>query len=483
MSVVDPDTGNEQLDHLEDERQFEATDVERTITSPDSNKRILEEIKKYADEHEQRYGRFPKTLIFAANDVGHTSHADQLVGQAVDIFGRGQSFVRKITGQSDRPLQLIREFRNRPQPGIVVSVDLMSTGVDIPDLEFIVFLRPVKSRILFEQMLGRGTRRGEKHPDKSHFTVFDCFDGTLLAYFRQATAITAEPPEKPHRTVKEVIDDIWANRDRDYNVRCLVKRLQRIDKEMDGAARELFESHGVPEGDVARFAADLPATLRNDFAPTMKILRSQAFQELLVDYPRRRKVFLRAIEHQDEVSSQYLIRDALGREYQPEDYLQAFASFVRQNPAQVEAIRILLNRPRDWSTAALAELRNKLKSAPERFTVELLQKAHQLRYDKALADIISMVKRAARDAEPLLTAEERTARAVERIAAGRQFSPQQRDWLERIRAHLVENLSIDRDDFEWAPVLTRAGGWMAADRVFEGKLGELVESLNEAIAA
>src|SRR5207247_8033603 len=108
----------------------------------------------------------------------------QLAGEN---FGRGQSFVRKIAGRSDRPLQAIREFRNRPSPGVVVSVDLMSTGVDIPDLEYLVFLRPVKSRILFEQMLGRGTRKGEKYPDKSHFTVFDCFDGTLLAYFRQAT--------------------------------------------------------------------------------------------------------------------------------------------------------------------------------------------------------------------------------------------------------------------------------------------------------
>jgi hypothetical protein len=45
-------------------------------------------------------------------------------------------------------LQLIRAFLNRPEPGIVVSVDLMSTGVDIPDLECIVFLRPVESRIL-----------------------------------------------------------------------------------------------------------------------------------------------------------------------------------------------------------------------------------------------------------------------------------------------------------------------------------------------
>ena len=108
---------------------------------------------------------------------------------ARDVFGQGNSFVQKITGSPtvDRPLQRIREFRNRPNPGIVVSVDMLTTGVDIPDLEYIVFLRPVKSRILFEQMLGRGTRRGENHPDKSHFTVFDCFDGTLLEYFRSTT--------------------------------------------------------------------------------------------------------------------------------------------------------------------------------------------------------------------------------------------------------------------------------------------------------
>ena len=66
---------------------------------------------------------------------------------------------------TDRPLQRIREFRNRKLPAVVVSVDMLTTGVDIPDLEFIVFLRPVKSRILFEQMLGRGTRKGEKFPD------------------------------------------------------------------------------------------------------------------------------------------------------------------------------------------------------------------------------------------------------------------------------------------------------------------------------
>lgn len=70
------------------------------------------------------------------NDLPHTSHADQLVGLARDIFGHGDAFVQKITGTVDRPLQRIREFRNRDLPGIVVTVDMLSTGVDIPDLEY-----------------------------------------------------------------------------------------------------------------------------------------------------------------------------------------------------------------------------------------------------------------------------------------------------------------------------------------------------------
>ncbi len=191
VGMVDPESGSETMDQLEDERIIDTTEVERKATAPQSNRMIIEEIKKYALVHEERYGRFPKTLIFAVNDIPHTSHADQLVNIARDIFGRGDAFAQKITGSPtvDRPLQRIREFRNRKQPGIVVTVDMLSTGVDIPDLEYIVFLRPVKSRILFEQMMGRGTRKGEHYPNKSHFVVFDCFDGTLLEYFKNALAM------------------------------------------------------------------------------------------------------------------------------------------------------------------------------------------------------------------------------------------------------------------------------------------------------
>jgi len=483
VEIVDPDSGAETRDSLEDERQFDSSEVERKVTSPDSNRKVVLELKKYADEHRERTGRFPKTLIFAANDVPHTSHADQLVEICREVFEQGESFVRKITGRVDRPLQQIREFRNRKKPGIVVTVDLLSTGVDIPDLEFIVFLRTVKSRILFEQMLGRGTRKGEHHPDKSHFVVFDCFDGTLLEYFRKSTGITAEPPDKPARTIQQIIDDIWSNRDRDYNIRCLVKRLQRIEKEMDASAREDFAAFGIPDGDIGTYARALPRKLRDDFVETMKLLRNEEFQDLLVNYTRRKKVFLRAIEHEDTVSSEYLIRDGKGKEYKPEDYLVAFTRFVEENTDKIDAIGILLDHPRDWSTSALSQLKDKLATAPERFTIENLQRAHELYYNKALVEIISMVKHAADQSQPLLTAEERIRRAFAKLTADKTFTDEQQRWLDRIRDHLVANLSIDQEDFLLMPVFEQAGGWVQANRVFDGKLQELLAELNEAIAA
>ena len=80
-----------------------------------------------------------------------------------------------------------------------------------------------------------------------------------------------------------------------------------------------------------------------------------------------------------------------------------------------EAIRVLLNRPREWGAAPLTELRNALTQAPEHFTESNLQRAFDITYSKALVDIISMVKHAAVDTFPLLTAEERVNRTVDRI--------------------------------------------------------------------
>ncbi len=303
VGIIDTTTGEEIYDELEDEREFSSEEIEQKITAPESNRKIIKEIANYAYEHEKKTGHFPKTLIFAVNDLPHTSHADQIVSLCREEFQQGDDFVQKITGSPsvDRPLQKIREFRNRPNPKIVVTVDMLSTGVDIPSLEFIVFLRPVKSRILWVQMLGRGTRLCPEI-NKESFTIFDCFDGTLIEYFKNTTDFKVELPEKEPLSIKQVIENIYQNVDRDYYIKVLVKRLRRIERTMSGEARDMFAVF-IPDGDIGKFADELPQKLKKDFSNTINLLRNEKFQDLLLNYPRAKRGFIIGYGVLDDVAS------------------------------------------------------------------------------------------------------------------------------------------------------------------------------------
>ena len=480
VKLRDRETGRENDEILEDERQYDSAKIERDITIPDTNRKIVEELYGHAQAHYEQHKRWPKTLIFAANDIGHTSHADQIVQLCREVFGQGDEFAVKITGNAnvDRPLQRIREFRNRPNPHIVVTVDMLSTGVDVPALEWIVFLRPVKSRILWEQMLGRGTRRCADIR-KTKFTVFDCFDGTLISYFKGATDMEAEPRQSS-LSDQQVVENIWQNYERAYHTRVLVKRLQRRAKELSGDGMTQLAAFGVPDGDLSAWAATLPALLQADFVGTMKILRDPNFWDALAQATRAPRQFVVAIEQEDEVSSQVLFRVG-GDELRPADYLEKFARYVRDNPDRLAAIEILRERPREWNREALDELRAALQR--HFFEENRLRQATKLTSGKALADTISLVKHAANAQSPLFTAAERVEIALGKVRAGRSFSPDAQQWLGRIQAHLIENLSIEIDDFD-LPVFAAWGGLNKARRAFSADtLQELVEEFNEALAS
>ncbi|MCB1128898.1 MAG: restriction endonuclease subunit R, partial [Verrucomicrobiae bacterium] len=352
----------------------------------------------------------------------------------------------------DRPLQRIREFRNRPNPKVVVTVDMLSTGVDIPALEFIVFLRPVKSRILWEQMLGRGTRRCNDI-NKAKFVVFDCFGGTLIEYFRKVSSFDIAPPRATPLTLPEIIENIWQNIDRDYHVKVLTKRLLRIDKDMSGEARTEFAAW-INDGDVERFARELPERLKQDFTGTLELLRNPDFQKLLIEYPRAKRTFLTALEEKDTVTSERLER--YGKFDSAEDYLDAFEAFVKTNADKATALEVLLRRPKDWRPAVFEELRRTLSK--EGFETATLQSAHRARGFNALADVISMVKHAAAQQAPLLTAEQRVDQALDAFLNAHQFTTEQMRWLSLVREHLVNNLSMNEEDFDLTPLLEMRGG-------------------------
>jgi type I restriction enzyme R subunit len=361
-----------------------------------------------------------------------------------------------------------------------VTVDMLSTGVDVPKIENIVFLRPVKSRILFEQMMGRGTRLcPEIH--KSHFTVFDCFNGTLLEYFRKTTGITAEAPVKPSRSIRELVQAIADNVDRDYNIGVLSKRLHRISKSTTQEGRLQFQyQFGT---DIAEFAQTLRERLKQSWSETIKVLQSETFLGFCENYPRPKRTFVRADGPEDIVTSRVIFRAKDGKELGPEDYLKQFERFVKENPEHIEALEILLKRPKDFDADQLKDLRIALATKPDSLVDKFSEKNLRRAYAKELADIISIIRHAAKGDE-LLTAEQRVNKAFMRVKSDRRFNEEQEKWLELIRQHLIKNLLMEKEDLDSMPIFTREGGsWAKLNKVFGGELETLIGEINSAVAA
>ena len=301
----------------------------------------------------------------------------------------------------------------------------------------------------------------------------------MIEYFKNTTDFKVEPPPKEPIPLGQVIENIYQNVDRQYYTKVLVKRLRRIEKGMSGEAREKFAAY-IPDGDIGKFAERLRELLRTAFTPTMELLRNKDFQNLLINYPRAKRTFLVGYEVEDEVSSNVMISGTGGYQ-KPEDYLDSFARFVRENPEHIEAIQILLERPREWRTEVLNALRERLTR--NHFPEKELRKAHKLVYHKDLVDIISMIKHAAQDDQPIYTVDERIDRAMKAVMEGKSFDGEQTKWLGFIREHLIQNLTLEEKDFNEAPVFGLRGGLVRAQKVFGKELEVLIAKVNYAVAA
>ena len=171
VEIFNTRTGKIDLVHAPDEITFEVDAFNKRVITKEFNRVVAEELAKHIDPS------LPgKTLVFAATDA----HADILVDQ-IKIAMKARygeiedAAVRKVTGSVDRVRALIRSYRNDALPKIAVTVDLLTTGIDVPKITSLVFVRRVNSRILYEQMLGRATRRCDEI-GKEVFRIFDAVD-------------------------------------------------------------------------------------------------------------------------------------------------------------------------------------------------------------------------------------------------------------------------------------------------------------------
>ncbi|HLO17516.1 MAG TPA: DEAD/DEAH box helicase family protein, partial [Anaerolineales bacterium] len=153
----DRKTRRERWEQLEEDFAYDPNQLDREVVSVDQIRTIIRTFRdKLFSEMFPDREIVPKTLIFAKDD----SHAEDIVRIVREEFGKGDEFCQKITYRvtGKKPEDLISDFRNSYHPRIAVTVDMIATGTDIKPLEVLLFMRAVKSRLLFEQMLGRGTR-------------------------------------------------------------------------------------------------------------------------------------------------------------------------------------------------------------------------------------------------------------------------------------------------------------------------------------
>jgi type I restriction enzyme, R subunit len=348
MDVFYPATQQVEQTYAPDELNFEVDEFNKKVMTVPFNAAVARELARHIDPY------LPgKTLIFAVTDA----HADIVVEQVKkamqERYGEIEdAAVRKITGSVDRVGDLIRSFRNDAFPKIAVTVDLLTTGIDVPSITNLVFLRRVNSRILYEQMVGRATRKCDEI-GKETFRIFDAVD--LYAKLQEMTdmkPVVVNPSISLEQLMDEfaqVADDTHRAVVRDQILVKLGRRLGR----MAERAKDQYEAltGETPQETLERFrSAPLPELAA--------WVRAKPGMGQLLDWnPEGGSRVLPISHHPDQVVA---VTRGYGTAQKPDDFLESFTAYIRDNGNQLAALTVVLQRPRELTRSQLRELRLEL---------------------------------------------------------------------------------------------------------------------------
>ncbi|WP_085508983.1 type I restriction-modification system endonuclease [Thalassobacillus devorans] len=464
VEVYDVDNAEIQLEKMEDTVHFEVEQFNKKVITEPYNRAVLSKLTDYIDPTSNE-----KTLIFAATD----QHADLIVRILKEEFSkRGDEIeddaIVKITGYIYHPKDAIRKLKNERLPNIVVTVDLLTTGIDVPAITNIVFLRRVQSRILYDQMLGRATRLC---PDigKTHFNIFDAVGiyDKLKSYTEMKPVVKQQ--NDSIKQIRESFEHATSDEEEKFFRNQLVAKLQRkkqrLNEEADQKFKELSEGKSIDE-----WVSEV-----QEYTPNAAQNHSILFEFIETYRPKGEKRYIsNKVDEVKGVERGYGVGNS-----RPEDYIDGFVSFIKENINEIPALNLVCTRPKDLTRQDLRELITILET--KGYKQSHLQTAwkHTKNEDIA-ADIISFIRQVALG-EALVDHETRIKRAMQKVYSMNDWTPRQKKWLERIEKQLIQFPVLapnPQDAFSEEPFRS-SGGYNILKREFGEDIDDVVNTIND----
>jgi type I restriction enzyme, R subunit len=519
----DRQTRQVRWDALDEPVEYSAAQLDRAVVARDQIRTVIQAFKdKLFTELFPGRTTVPKTLIFGKDD----SHADDIVQVVREVFGKGNQFATKITyrtkdGKAD---DLIQAFRNSMYPRIVVTVDMIATGTDVRPLECLLFMRSVKSRTYFEQMVGRGVRVIDDTEFQSVTDDAKRKDGFVIVdavgVMDSPLAETVQPLDRaPRLGLRELLNQVaFGNRDPQV-ASTIAARLARLDKHLTRDDRTMLTElaggtdlgtitrnlvtaldpdQQLAETRIAGRSEDDPAAV----AETAAAMINQALEPLAANPDLRnaildvRKSYEQTIDEtsRDEILFAGHSADARDR---ASVLVASFRQYIEEHKDEIRALQVLYSRPYSerLTFREIKELAAAIARPPRQWTPDILWHAYQLLDNskvrgsgqRTLTDIVALVRYTLHQDDELVPfhdqVEERFAAWLrEQEQRGVSFTVEQLQWLTWMKDNIVGELGITPESFDYTP-FAEHGGIGKAVQVFGDNLTPLMTELTQVLAA
>ncbi len=517
IPVMNKRTRAQRLEAIDEDVLYVASELDRKVMSKDQIRTILSTFRdRLFTEIFPGRSTVPKTLIFAKDD----NHAEEIVNQIKEVFGKGNDFVAKITYNAKDPKTLLQQFRNSPTLRIAVTVDMIATGTDVKPIECVMFMRDVRSAAYFEQMKGRGARTIDNAtfqaltPDAQSKDLFMIVDAVGVT---EHDFVDAAPLQRDRSiTLKQLLGRAANFTITPDETTTLASRLARLERQMTPAER--VEVNAVAKQPFSAILAGLisvadpdviaervaETTTSNQPANEETVRReivARVIEPIAGNAPLRQRLLELRATHDlliDETSKDTLI-DASGHV----DKVKAIAivtswrDYLETNKDEITAIQAIYAQPKHPKVAynELKELADRINRPPRNWTVDVLWSAyealdtgrvkHSARH--TTTDLVALIRYAIGFDNELVpyasTIEQRwTNWLAQQAQAGTKFTDTEIWWLENIKNVVIQSGTFHIQDLEYSP-FTERGGADGAARDLGPHVANTIEGLREQLTA